>query len=207
VKNWDNSCYPKGTYSLQRDRLRSKHFSQRRPFWNQETLKYFEKRSALDDDRFNAVIGWHIMASAFVTAHVLSCSAVSQNEDKGFCVIFSISKSKCDLDSTCHLQPSFPPHVKDIHFTLFWLSRNNVFVTFLVSLTGLFWWLWTGRIIIVIFLSALKSSFCPTKPFSWCWSVILFFRFTNKTIFFTQRPQTVNILPTVNQSVFYGKKS
>ena len=152
---------------------------------------------------------WPLLLSLLMFCHVLSCSAVSQNEDKGFCVIFSISKSKCDLDSTCHLQPSFPPHVKDIHFTLFWLSqtRNNVFVTFLVSLTGLFWWLWTGRIIIVIFLSALKSSFCPTKPFSWCWSVILFFRFTNKTIFFKQRPQTVNILPTVNQSVFYGKKS
>ena len=60
AKNWDNSCYPKGTYSLQRDRLRSKHFSQQRLFWNQETLK----RLALDDDRFNVVIGWHIMASA-----------------------------------------------------------------------------------------------------------------------------------------------
>ena len=35
------------------------------------TLKYFEKRSALDDNRFNVVIGWNIIASAFVTAGVL----------------------------------------------------------------------------------------------------------------------------------------
>jgi hypothetical protein len=40
-------------------------------------LKYFEKRLALDDDRFNVVIGFHII--------VCFCH-------KGF------SKSKCDLD-------------------------------------------------------------------------------------------------------------
>ena len=30
-------------------------------------LKYFEKRLALDDDRFNVVIGCHIIVSVFVT--------------------------------------------------------------------------------------------------------------------------------------------
>ena len=43
------------------------------------TLKYFEKRSALDDNGFNVVIGWNIIASGLVTAHVLSSSAVLQN--------------------------------------------------------------------------------------------------------------------------------
>jgi hypothetical protein len=43
------------------------------------TLKYFEKRSALDDNGFNVVIGWNIIASGLVTARVLSSSAVLQN--------------------------------------------------------------------------------------------------------------------------------
>jgi hypothetical protein len=49
--------------------------------------------SALEDDTvdiFNVVIGWDIIASAFVTARVLLRKAVLQN-------------------STCRLQSSFPP--------------------------------------------------------------------------------------------------
>jgi hypothetical protein len=94
------------------------------------------------------------MASAFVTAHVLSSSALLQNEDKDFCFIFIYSKSMFDLDLTCYMQSPFPPqaqeksssHIeqKEVHFTLFRLSqtRKYVFVTFLVSLTVHFWWLW-----------------------------------------------------------------
>jgi hypothetical protein len=93
------------------------------------------------------------MASAFVTAHVLSSSALLQNEDKDFCFIFIYSKSMFDLDLTCYMQSPFPPqaqeksssHIeqKEVHFTLFRLSqtRKYVFVTFLVSLTVHFTWI------------------------------------------------------------------
>lgn len=70
------------------------------------SLKYFWKKIGTWW-RYYVVIGWHIIAFAFVTAHVLSSYAVLQNED--FWVIFIFSISKFDLDLTCCMQSPFPP--------------------------------------------------------------------------------------------------
>ena len=102
-------------------------------------MTQFEKRSALDDDRFNVVIGRHIISSAFAAARDLSSSEVLQNQDKEICVNFSFSKSKCRLQSSLHHED------KNNHAHM--LSKRHTFhpfltfsnkEIFLLSLTGLF---------------------------------------------------------------------
>jgi hypothetical protein len=50
--------------------------------------------SSADED----VLDQNAGNESVVTDRVLLSSAVLRNEDKGFCDIFSFSKSKCDLD-------------------------------------------------------------------------------------------------------------
>ena len=103
------------------------------------TLTQFEKRLALDDDRFNVVIGRHIISSAFAAARDLSSSEVLQNEDKEICVNFSFSKSKCPLQSSLHHEhKNNHAHMLSKRHTFHpFLTFSNKEI-FLVSLTELF---------------------------------------------------------------------
>ena len=70
------------------------------------TLKYLQERSTPDNDRFNVVISWHIIASACFL------SSFTKQRQRLLCHLHFF-ESKCHLDLTCRLQSSFSPWAQE----------------------------------------------------------------------------------------------